>query len=203
MARYTGPGGGALRIGIPLELPTGLLDPALTELREAHPDTRVQARHLSTAEQLVALHSGEPDVGVLRERPSGPRFDALLVVREKLGVLLAAEQAAEVRRTGRHRAGCARRPAAGRISSLWQPRQVRRTDRDPARARPRPGPGGSTGAGADRGGEAGGGGARAGVHAGSARVAAAAARPCDLVVAGRISAGAAHLGRVAGRLAPP
>ncbi|MFI0808863.1 LysR substrate-binding domain-containing protein [Streptomyces echinatus] len=101
MARYTGPGGGALRIGIPLELPTGLLDPALTELREAHPDTRVQARHLSTAEQLVALHYGEPDLGFLRERPSGPRFDALLVVREKLGVL----QAAEVRRTGRHRAG--------------------------------------------------------------------------------------------------
>ncbi|MER6121915.1 LysR substrate-binding domain-containing protein [Streptomyces sp. NPDC001795] len=134
MARYTGPGGGALRIGIPLELPTGLLDPALTELREAHPDTRVQARHLSTAEQLVALHSGEPDVGFLRERPSGPRFDALLVVREKLGVLPAAEQAAEVRRTGRHRAGCARRPAVGRISSLRQPRLVRRTDRDPTRA---------------------------------------------------------------------
>ncbi|WP_406442369.1 LysR family transcriptional regulator [Streptomyces sp. NBC_00631] len=96
MAQYTGPGGGALRIGIPLELPSGLLDPALAELAEAHPDTRVQARHLSTAEQLAALQSGELDVGLLRERPSGPEFDALLVVRERLGVLLAAEQADEL-----------------------------------------------------------------------------------------------------------
>ncbi|SFH16901.1 LysR family transcriptional regulator [Streptomyces mirabilis] len=96
MALYTGPGGGALRIGIPLELPTGLLDPALAELSEAHPDTRVQARHLSTAEQLAALRAGELDVGFLRERPAGPELDALLVVREKLGVLLAAEQAAEL-----------------------------------------------------------------------------------------------------------
>lgn len=91
-----GPGGGALWIGIPLELPSGLLDPALAELAGAHPDTRVQARHLSTAEQLAALQSGELDVGFLRERPSGPEFDALLVVRERLGVLLAAEQAAEL-----------------------------------------------------------------------------------------------------------
>lgn len=96
MARYTGAGGGALRIGIPLELPAGLLDPALADLAEVHPDTRVQARHLSSAEQLVALRSGELDVGFLRERPSGPQFDALLVVREKLGVLLAAGQAAEL-----------------------------------------------------------------------------------------------------------
>ncbi|MER5912397.1 LysR substrate-binding domain-containing protein [Streptomyces sp. NPDC001982] len=96
MARYTGPGGGALRIGIPLELPAGLLDPALAELAEAHPDTRVQARHLSTAEQLTALRAGELDVGFLRERPAGPEFDALLVVRERLGVLLATEHAAEL-----------------------------------------------------------------------------------------------------------
>ncbi|MFF4115671.1 LysR family transcriptional regulator [Streptomyces sp. NPDC001714] len=96
MAGYAGPGGGALRIGIPLELPSGLLDPALAEVAEAHPETRVQARHLSTAEQLAALRAGELDVGFLRERPSGPEFDALLVVREKLGVLVAAEQAAEL-----------------------------------------------------------------------------------------------------------
>jgi DNA-binding transcriptional LysR family regulator len=90
---YTGPGGGALRIGIPLELPAGLLDPALAELAEAYPGTRVQARHLSSAEQLVALRSGELDVGFLRERPAGPEFDAMLVVREKLGVLVAVELA--------------------------------------------------------------------------------------------------------------
>lgn len=96
MAEYAGPGGGALRIGIPLELPSGLLDAALAELAEAHPETRVQARHLSSAEQLTALRAGELDVGFLRERPSGPEFDALLVVREKLGVLIAADQAAEL-----------------------------------------------------------------------------------------------------------
>ncbi|MFD4949440.1 LysR family transcriptional regulator [Streptomyces sp. NPDC058409] len=93
MSGYTGPGGGALRIGIPLELPAGLLDAALAGLAEAYPDTRVQARHLSTAKQLVALRSGELDIGFLRERPAGPAFDGLLVVREKLGVLLAAELA--------------------------------------------------------------------------------------------------------------
>ncbi|MGW5658510.1 LysR substrate-binding domain-containing protein [Streptomyces sp. NPDC003758] len=96
MAPYTGPGGGALRIGIPLELPSGLLDAPLAELAEAHADTRVQARHLSTAEQLAALQAGELDVGFLRERPMGPEFDALLVVRERLGVLLAADLAAEL-----------------------------------------------------------------------------------------------------------
>ncbi|MER5529974.1 LysR substrate-binding domain-containing protein [Streptomyces sp. NPDC002677] len=96
MAGYAGPGGGALRIGIPLELPSGLLDPALAELAEAHPETRVQARHLSTAQQLTALRAADLDVGLLRERPSGPEFDALLVVRERLGVLVAVEQAAEL-----------------------------------------------------------------------------------------------------------
>lgn len=96
MAGYTGPGGGALRIGVPLELPAGLLDPALAELAEAHPDTRVQARHLSTAEQLAALQAGELDVGLLRERPAGAEYDALLVVRERLGVLVAAGKAAEL-----------------------------------------------------------------------------------------------------------
>lgn len=41
---------------------SGLLDPAPAEPAEAHPDTRVRARHLSTAEQLVALQNGELDV---------------------------------------------------------------------------------------------------------------------------------------------
>ncbi|MGW9592201.1 LysR family substrate-binding domain-containing protein [Streptomyces chartreusis] len=56
----------------------------------------MQPRHLSTADQLAALRAGELDVGFLRERPVGPEFDALLVVRENLGVLLATEQAAEL-----------------------------------------------------------------------------------------------------------
>jgi DNA-binding transcriptional LysR family regulator len=96
MARYSGADGGVLRIGIPLELPAGLLNPALAELARAHPDTRVQARHLSTAEQVAALRDDELDAGLVRERPVGPDLDALLVVREPLGVLLAAGQAAEL-----------------------------------------------------------------------------------------------------------
>jgi DNA-binding transcriptional LysR family regulator len=97
MAAYTNGDGGALRLGIPLELPPDLLGPALEQLAAAHPDTRVQARHLSTAAQLAALQAGELDVGLLRERPAGHEFDAMLVARERLGVLLAAEQAAELR----------------------------------------------------------------------------------------------------------
>jgi DNA-binding transcriptional LysR family regulator len=89
-------GGGVLRIGIPLEFPSRLLSPALAELADACPDTRVRARHLSTAEQQAALQAGELEVGLLRERPAGREFDAMLVNRERLGVLLAAEQAAEL-----------------------------------------------------------------------------------------------------------
>ncbi|MEU7890312.1 LysR family transcriptional regulator [Microbispora bryophytorum] len=100
MAAYTSGDGGVLRVGIPLELPSDLLGPALDRLAVAHPGTRTQARHLSTAAQLAALQAGELDVGLLRERPAGHEFDAMLVAREKLGVLLAAEQAAELRGPG-------------------------------------------------------------------------------------------------------
>jgi DNA-binding transcriptional LysR family regulator len=96
MARYTGKGDGVLRIGIPLELPSGLLDPALAAITEAHPDTRVRALHLSSAQQLAALQEDGLDVALLRERPPGREFDALLVVREALGVLLEAKQSAEL-----------------------------------------------------------------------------------------------------------
>lgn len=96
MARHAAAGGGVLRLGIPLELPTEVLTTALARLAEADPGTRVQARHLSTSSQLAALQQGELDVGLLRERPPGQDFDALLVVREALGVLLARERAAEL-----------------------------------------------------------------------------------------------------------
>jgi len=97
MARLTGEGEGILRLGIPLEFPFSVLQPAMAELAEACPDTKVQARHLSTAQQLAALRAGELDVGLLRERPGGEQFDAMLVTREELGVLLSADQAAELR----------------------------------------------------------------------------------------------------------
>ena len=82
-----------LRIGIPLEFPFDVLRPALAELAEEWPETKVQARHLSSAEQLAALRDGELELGLLRERPSGELFDAMAVAREELGVLVAADRA--------------------------------------------------------------------------------------------------------------
>lgn len=96
MTRHTATGGGVLRLGIPLELPPGLLAGPLAELATACPDTRVQARHLSTGAQLAALRAGALDVGLLREHPVGPDLDAVQVVEERLGVLLAAGHAAKI-----------------------------------------------------------------------------------------------------------
>lgn len=93
MARHTKTGGGVLRVGIPLELPPELLPSALEQLAEACPDTRVQARHLSSVAQVAGLRADELDVGLVRERPAGPDLDALLVVEENVGVLLAADLA--------------------------------------------------------------------------------------------------------------
>ncbi|MEU5258162.1 LysR family transcriptional regulator [Amycolatopsis sp. NPDC021455] len=89
MARHTADGGGVLRVGVPLELPPELLPSALARL----PDTRVQARHLSSVAQVAALRAGELDVGLVRERPAGPDLDAALVVEEDVGVLLATDLA--------------------------------------------------------------------------------------------------------------
>lgn len=93
MTRHTKTGGGVLRVGVPLELPPELLRSALERLAEACPDTRVQARHLSSVAQVAALRAGELDVGLVRERPAGPDLDAALVVSENVGVLLAADLA--------------------------------------------------------------------------------------------------------------
>jgi DNA-binding transcriptional LysR family regulator len=93
MAEFTTEGGGVLRLGVPMELPPDLLHSALEKFTANCPDTRVMPRHLSTAAQVSALRSGEIDVGLLRERPAAEEFDAMLVVRENLGVLLASELA--------------------------------------------------------------------------------------------------------------
>ncbi|BBB01955.1 putative LysR family transcriptional regulator [Actinacidiphila reveromycinica] len=93
MAAHTARADSTLRIGIPLELPADLLSGALLDLAAEHPATRVQARHLSTAAQIAELRTGDLDLGLLRERPPGREFDAMLVVRERLGVLLATERA--------------------------------------------------------------------------------------------------------------
>ncbi|MEV5717414.1 LysR family transcriptional regulator [Amycolatopsis mediterranei] len=89
MARHTASGSGVLRVGVPLELPPDLLPSALARL----PDTRVQARHLSSVAQVAALRAGELDVGLVRQRPAGPDLDAALVVTEDVGVLLATDLA--------------------------------------------------------------------------------------------------------------
>jgi DNA-binding transcriptional LysR family regulator len=91
-----GTGAAVLRLGVPLELPADLLPPALTTLRESLPDVRVQVRHLSTAEQVAELRTRRLDVALVRERPPGPQFDALLVATERLGVLLSDTVAGEV-----------------------------------------------------------------------------------------------------------
>ncbi|MDH6145201.1 DNA-binding transcriptional LysR family regulator [Kitasatospora sp. GP30] len=96
MAAFLDADGGALRVGVPLELPAAVLAPALARLAEASPATRVLVRHLSTAEQTGALRAGELEVGLLRERPAVAGFDSLLVSRERLGVLLASDRAANL-----------------------------------------------------------------------------------------------------------
>lgn len=92
MSRYAGTAESPLRLGIPLELPGDLLTRPLADLALAFPNTRVRALHMSTAAQLTALRAGELDVGLVRERPIGADLDAMLVVEERLGVLLAADQ---------------------------------------------------------------------------------------------------------------
>jgi molybdate transport repressor ModE-like protein len=89
---------GVLRVGVPLELPADLLPAAFAELTAACPLTRVEVSHASTAVQLAALAADQLDVALVRERPTDPRYDAVLAVEEALGVILAtarAEQLAE------------------------------------------------------------------------------------------------------------
>ena len=94
MASYRGEASGVIRLGIPLELAPDVLPGALAKFGAEEPKTRIVPRHLSTAAQFAALRSDELDVGLVRERPAGSEFDALLVARENLGVLLDSSVAA-------------------------------------------------------------------------------------------------------------
>jgi DNA-binding transcriptional LysR family regulator len=96
MAEFTVDGGGVLRLGVPMEFPSDLLQRTLATFAVNRPNTRVMPRHLSTAAQLSAMRTGELDVGLVRERPVGEEFDGMLVLREKLGVLLASVVAAGI-----------------------------------------------------------------------------------------------------------
>jgi DNA-binding transcriptional LysR family regulator len=96
MSNYGSESGGVIRLGIPLELAPDVLPAALVRFAAESPHTRVVPQHLSTAAQLVALRSGQLDVGLVRERPSGSEFDAMLVAKEGLGVLLSSNLAARL-----------------------------------------------------------------------------------------------------------
>ena len=96
MSSYSTESGGVIRLGIPLELAPDVLPPALAKFAAESPHTRVVPQHLSTAAQLIALRSDQLDVGLVRERPSGSEFDAMLVAQESLGVLLSAKLAARL-----------------------------------------------------------------------------------------------------------
>lgn len=87
---------GVIRLGIPLEVAPDLLSVALAAFAAESPHTRVVPQHLSTAAQFVALRSDQIDVGLVRERPHGSEFDAMLVSRERLGVFLSSRLAARL-----------------------------------------------------------------------------------------------------------
>ncbi|HEY6574346.1 MAG TPA: LysR family transcriptional regulator [Mycobacterium sp.] len=83
----------ALRVGVPLELPPGLLSSALSSLAVNYPSTAIAVRQVCTARQIDELSSGELDLGLLRHRPASLDLDATLVADEPLGVLVSAMQA--------------------------------------------------------------------------------------------------------------
>jgi hypothetical protein len=96
MADYAAEGSGVVRLGIPLELPPTVLPGTLSRFAAHCPHARVVPMHLSTAAQIAALRSDDLDVGLVRERPAGSEFDAMLVVRESLGILIASDVAAKL-----------------------------------------------------------------------------------------------------------
>ena len=96
MSAYSTDSSDVIRLGIPLELAPDVLPTALAKFAVESPRTRVVPQHLSTAAQLMALRADQLDVGLVRERPTGSEFDAMLVAREFLGVLLSSERAARL-----------------------------------------------------------------------------------------------------------
>jgi DNA-binding transcriptional LysR family regulator len=79
-----------LRIGVPPGLPPALLPDLLASLRETEPDARVEVRELTTPEQVVALHDGDLDLGLVREPVDDDRLARRTLLVEPLGVSLPA-----------------------------------------------------------------------------------------------------------------
>ena len=99
LAAVTGPDGATpavLRLGVPLEFPVAVLPGVLADLSISCPRTQVEVRHASSAAQLAALRTGDLDIALVRERPPGPDYDAVLAVEEAMGVILASSRAAEL-----------------------------------------------------------------------------------------------------------
>lgn len=87
-----------LSVGVPLELPAGLLPGAVARISAQYPDLTVRLKHASGSAQLTALKAGELDAGLVRDRPPDPSIDSALAVLEPMGVILTAalsEQFAE------------------------------------------------------------------------------------------------------------
>jgi DNA-binding transcriptional LysR family regulator len=96
MSTYSTESSEVIRLGIPLELAPDVLPTALAKFAVESPNTRVVPQHLSTAGQFKALRSDQLDVGLVRERPSGSEFDAMLVAQEPLGVLISSKGVARL-----------------------------------------------------------------------------------------------------------
>ena len=96
MSTYNTRSSAVVRLGIPMELDPDVLPTALAKFAVESPNTRVVPQHLSTAAQITALRSDQLDVGLVRERPSGSEFDAMLVAQEPLGVLISSKVAAQL-----------------------------------------------------------------------------------------------------------
>ena len=96
MSTYNTRSSAVVRLGIPMELDPDVLPTALAKFAVESPNTRVVPQHLSTAAQITALRSDQLDVGLVRERPAGSEFDAMLVAQEPLGVLISSKVAAQL-----------------------------------------------------------------------------------------------------------
>lgn len=100
MSNYSTESSGVIRLGIPLELAPDVLPTALAKFATESPQTHVVPQHFSTAAQFIALRSDQLDVGLVRERPAGSEFDAMLVAQETLGVLISSKLAARLGGSG-------------------------------------------------------------------------------------------------------
>jgi DNA-binding transcriptional LysR family regulator len=96
MSAYRTGSDAVIRLGIPLELAPEVLAIALGKFTAESAHTRVVPQHLSTAAQFAALRNDQLDVGLVRERPAGSEFDAMLVAQEAMGVLVSSKVAARL-----------------------------------------------------------------------------------------------------------